>query len=264
MRAVQKISKKNILVSPIFTVFANIMLIQNKRRKIKSEEPVILTRSDAYIGVLIDDLITKGTDEPYRMFTSRAEFRTLLRQDNADLRLTPLGYEIGLASKERLDNVVVKEQKTLNVIEYVKRTSVVPEEINDWLIEQGTDIISQRQRLSQLLLRPQISLNEMIKAIPSLKLEFENMGVSDLIKEQAEIQVKYESYIEKENDMVEKVSRLENVLIHDLVDYNTVSSLSNEARQKLLRVRPRTLGQAARISGVSPSDISVLLVHLNR
>ena len=236
----------------------------NAHRKINELEPVILTRSDAYIGVLIDDLITKGTDEPYRMFTSRAEFRTLLRQDNADLRLTPLGYEIGLASKIRMDKVVEKEQKTVNIIAYLKRTSVIPEEINDWLVSRETDPINQRQRLNQLLLRPQVFLQEMVNAIPSLKAEFETMDVTNEIIEQAEIQVKYESYIEKEYDMVEKVSRLENVLIHDFVDYNTVSSLSNEARQKLLKVKPRTLGQAARISGVSPSDISVLLIHLNR
>ncbi len=236
----------------------------NAHRKINELDPVILTRSDAYIGVLIDDLITKGTEEPYRMFTSRAEFRTLLRQDNADLRLTPLGYEIGLASKDRFDNVVVKEQKTVNIIEYLKRTSITPEEINDWLVSRETDPINQRQRLNQLLLRPQVFLQEMVNAIPSLKTEFERMEVTNEILEQVEIQVKYESYIEKENDMVEKVSRLENVLIHDFVDYAKVSSLSNEARQKLIKVRPRTLGQAARISGVSPSDISVLLIHLNR
>ena len=236
----------------------------NAHRKIHQEEPVILSRSDAYIGVLIDDLITKGTDEPYRMFTSRAEFRTLLRQDNADLRLTPLGYEIGLASKDRMDKVVEKEQKTHNIIEYLKRTSVVPDDINSWLSEQGTDAISQRQRLNQLLLRPQITLPGLMNAIPFLQEEFDRMEASNEIIEQAEIQVKYESYIEKENDMVEKVSRFENVLINDFVDYNNVSSLSNEARQKLLKVRPRTLGQAARISGVSPSDISVLLIHLNR
>lgn len=236
----------------------------NAHRKINEEEPVILTRSDAYIGVLIDDLITKGTEEPYRMFTSRAEFRTLLRQDNADLRLTPLGYKIGLASKERLKRVVEKEQKTYNVIEYLKKTSVTPDEANAWLENQGTDTITQRQRMNQLLLRPQISLPNMIEAFPSLCGTLETMMVSSEIIEQAEIQVKYESYIEKEGEMVERVSRLENVLINDFVDYNSVSSLSNEARQKLLKIRPRTLGQAARISGVSPSDISVLLVHLNR
>ena len=236
----------------------------NAHRKINELEPVILSRSDAYIGVLIDDLITKGTDEPYRMFTSRAEFRTLLRQDNADLRLTPLGYEIGLASELRMANVLLKNQKTAAIIEHLKKTSVTPEEINDWLNEQGTDTIIQRQRLNQLLLRPQVSLLEMVIAIPSLQLHFESMDVSREIIEQAEIQVKYEGYIEKEYELAEKVTRLENVLIHDYIDYNKVSSLSNEARQKLLKVKPRTLGQAARISGVNPADISVLLVHLNR
>ena len=236
----------------------------NAHRKINELEPVILSRSDAYIGVLIDDLITKGTDEPYRMFTSRAEFRTLLRQDNADLRLTPLGYEIGLASELRMANVLLKNQKTAAIIEHLKKTSVTPEEINDWLNEQGTDTIIQRQRLNQLLLRPQVSLLEMVIAIPSLQQHFESMDVSREIIEQAEIQVKYEGYIEKEYELAEKVTRLENVLIHDYIDYNKVSSLSNEARQKLLKVKPRTLGQAARISGVNPADISVLLVHLNR
>ena len=236
----------------------------NAHRKINELEPVILSRSDAYIGVLIDDLITKGTDEPDRMFTSRAEFRTLLRQDNADLRLTPLGYEIGLASELRMANVLLKNQKTAAIIEHLKKTSVTPEEINDWLNEQGTDTIIQRQRLNQLLLRPQVSLLEMVIAIPSLQQHFESMDVSREIIEQAEIQVKYEGYIEKEYELAEKVTRLENVLIHDYIDYNKVSSLSNEARQKLLKVKPRTLGQAARISGVNPADISVLLVHLNR
>lgn len=236
----------------------------NAHRKINELEPVILNRSDAYIGVLIDDLITKGTDEPYRMFTSRAEFRTLLRQDNADIRLTPLGHSIGLASEKRLRNVEEKNTKTAAIIHYLNSTGIDPESANDWLVSKGTDTLRQKIRLNNLLLRPQVFLQEMMGQFPSLMAALNQLEVTDEIIEQAEIQVKYESYIEKEFELAEKVLRLENILLQEAFDYNTITSLSSEAKQKLARIKPRTLGQASRISGVSPSDISVLMVHMGR
>lgn len=236
----------------------------NAHRKINDFDPVILNRSDAYIGVLIDDLITKGTDEPYRMFTSRAEFRTLLRQDNADLRLTPLGHSIGLASDERLKNVEGKKSGTEAVIQYLKTEGVSPEIANPWLERIETDTLKQRVRLNQLLLRPQVSIAEMVAALPFVRLEMEKMSITEEVLEQAEIQVKYEGYIEKEFDLAEKVMRLENIHLQEMFDYFSIPSLSAEARQKLSKVRPRTLGQAARISGVSPADVSILMVHMGR
>jgi tRNA uridine 5-carboxymethylaminomethyl modification enzyme len=236
----------------------------NAHRKINGLSPVILSRSEAYIGVLIDDLITKGTDEPYRMFTSRAEFRTLLRQDNADVRLTPLGYEIGLASIERLNAVNAKNIGNQLVIKILKNTSVSPEEANDWLIGMGTDPIRQKLRYHNLLTRPQISLPEMVEAFPLLRIAFENMEASRDHLEQAEINIKYEGYLEKEQELAEKMNRLEYVHIHDGLDFTLINSLSSEAKQKLTQIKPRTLGQASRISGITPSDISVLMVYLGR
>lgn len=236
----------------------------NAHQKVNDVDPVILNRSDAYIGVLIDDLITKGTDEPYRMFTSRAEFRTLLRQDNADLRLTPLGYKIGLASTDRLNNVERKKEKTANIISYLENTGVSPEDANEWLIKLNTDPLRQRIRLNQVLSRPQVSLPDMISNLSFLNSAFKQMSVSQEMIEQAEIQIKYEGYIEKEFDHAEKVLRLENIHLQESYDYSTIPSLSLEARQKLSKIKPRTLGQASRISGVSPSDISILLVHMGR
>ena len=236
----------------------------NAHRKINELAPVILNRSDAYIGVLIDDLITKGTDEPYRMFTSRAEFRTLLRQDNADIRLTPLGHSIGLASEERLKNVEEKNAKTAAIIHYLNSTGIDPESANEWLVSKGTDTLRQKIRLNTILLRPQVFLQEMIDEFPSVKVAIDELEVTNEIIEQAEIQVKYESYIEKEFELAEKVLRLENIHLQEAFDYNTITSLSSEAKQKLTKIRPRTLGQASRISGVSPSDISVLMVHMGR
>ncbi|MEP7263003.1 MAG: tRNA uridine-5-carboxymethylaminomethyl(34) synthesis enzyme MnmG [Bacteroidota bacterium] len=236
----------------------------NAHQKINDVEPVILNRSDAYIGVLIDDLITKGTDEPYRMFTSRAEFRTLLRQDNADLRLTPLGHKIGLASHERLENVEAKRNKTEEIITYLENTGVNPEDANDWLIMLNTDPLRQRIRLNQVLSRPQVTLPDMIATLSFIRDAFRQMEVTQEMIEQAEIQIKYEGYIEKEFDQAEKVLRLENVHLQEFYDYASIPSLSSEARQKLTKIKPRTLGQASRISGVSPSDISILLVHMGR
>jgi tRNA uridine 5-carboxymethylaminomethyl modification enzyme len=236
----------------------------NAHRKITEQDEVVLNRSDAYIGVLIDDLITKGTDEPYRMFTSRAEFRTLLRQDNADLRLTPLGHSIGLASEERLKNVELKKEKTEAIITYLKMEGIDPVDANLWLTELGTDSLRQRIRLNQLLLRPQISLLNMTTAFPFIDQEMKRLDASDEIMEQAEIQIKYEGYIEKEFELAEKIQRLENIHLQEMFDYSLIPSLSTEARQKLSKIKPRTLGQASRISGVTPSDVSILMVYMGR
>lgn len=236
----------------------------NAHRKINEAEPVVLKRSEAYIGVLIDDLITKGTDEPYRMFTSRAEFRTLLRQDNADVRLTGLGYAIGLAGQERFDSLNKKLADSQSVTKILENSSVSPEEANDWLESLGTDKIRHKLRYNSLLSRPQISLEEMVAVFPDLKSKLEQITTDPLALEQAEINLKYSGYIQKEFELAEKMNRLEYVYLHDGLDYEKVNSLSNEARQKLSKLRPKTLGQASRISGISPSDISVLMVHIGR
>ena len=236
----------------------------NAHRKINELSEIVLKRSEAYIGVLIDDLITKGTDEPYRMFTSRAEFRTLLRQDNADIRLTPLGYEIGLASKGRLDKVEDKIRKTELVINHLKAASTSPHLANDWLLAQGTDPIDQKVRYYNLLTRPQISLPEMVDEFTDLKRGLTKINIYPEILEQAEITIKYESYISKESDIAERINRLEDMELYPQLDYDQLNALSAEARQKLSKIRPRTLGQASRISGVNPSDISVLMVYMGR
>ena len=230
----------------------------NAHLRINDQKEFILARSEAYIGVLIDDLVTKGTEEPYRMFTSRAEFRTLLRQDNADIRLTPKSFEIGLASGERMKNVKEKISKTEEVINIIKITSVKPESINPLLEETGTDKISQKVKLVNILLRPQISIDKLIISFPSLG------NFDPDILQQAETIIKYDGYIKKETDMAEKIGKLEELVLHVEFDYQRLNSLSFEARQKLSSIRPRTIGQASRISGVSPADISVLLVHLRR
>lgn len=235
----------------------------NAHQKINKKEPVILNRAEAYIGVLIDDLITKGTDEPYRMFTSRAEFRTLLRQDNADVRLTPLGFKIGLAKKDRMDRVDSKITATKQITSYLKETSVGQDEINVLLDKLDTPSLSQKSKLVNLLLRPQIGLKELKGTVSSLN-EFLSTINNAEGEEQAEILIKYERYIEKEFEMVEKLTRLEDVLLHDVLNYDGIKSLSTEGRQKLSKVKPRTLGQASRISGVSPADISILMVYLGR
>jgi tRNA uridine 5-carboxymethylaminomethyl modification enzyme len=236
----------------------------NAHLKINNEPPLILTRSQAYIGVLIDDLITKGTDEPYRMFTSRAEYRLLLRQDNADHRLTFLSHNIGLASRERMEAAVEKSKKVSSIISFLKKESINPEEINPVLEQNNTQIISQRAKLSALLLRPQLSIFNLLQASSALS-EFRDYGsYNDEELEEAEILIKYENYIGKEQEIVDKLSRFEDIPLKIDFDYHGLNSLSMEAREKLSRVRPETLGQASRISGVSPADISVLIVYLGR
>jgi tRNA uridine 5-carboxymethylaminomethyl modification enzyme len=234
----------------------------NAHLAVKEEEPVIISRSEGYIGVLVDDLITKGTDEPYRMFTSRAEFRILLRQDNADLRLTPLGHKLGLASDERMARVEEKIRVAAEVQKYFLNESVTPDLVNSMLEEQGTTTISQRTKLHAILSRPQIDMQILRRQLPELDQylsQYDNEFV-----EQAEIKMKYEGYIEKEQQLVDKMGKLEDVRIIDSFDFRKITSLSHEAREKLSKVRPTTLGQASRISGVSPSDISVLMVYMGR
>jgi len=233
----------------------------NAHRKVKEEEAFILKRSDAYIGVLIDDLINKGTKEPYRMFTSRAEYRILLRQDNADIRLTKKGYEIGLASDERLEKVTKKIEDSDAILKYLSEISVEPSEIDGVLTEKGTNTLKQKQKLLPILLRPQIEMNDLL-TIPRVHETLSQYNLDAL--EQAEIVAKYKGYIDKEREMAEKMTRLEDIKLYQNFDYDSLQSLSAEAREKLVKVKPETLGQASRISGVSPSDISVLLVHLGR
>jgi tRNA uridine 5-carboxymethylaminomethyl modification enzyme len=236
----------------------------NAHLKINSEGPFILKRSDAYIGVLIDDLVTKGTDEPYRMFTSRAEFRTLLRQDNADVRLTPIGHKLGLADDSRLENVERKIAETARLVSFFKNYSVNPDEINSALENLATEPLRQRQKLYNLLLRPQVHIADFITAIPALAQTINEIPseIRAIVTEQAEISVKYDGYIEKEYEMVMRMNQFEDLILHENFDYLKLNSLSMEARQKLSKIKPRSVGQASRISGVSPADISVLMVHL--
>jgi tRNA uridine 5-carboxymethylaminomethyl modification enzyme len=235
----------------------------NAALKTQNKEPFILKRSEAYIGVLIDDLITKGTDEPYRMFTSRAEYRTLLRQDNADLRLTPLGHKIGLASEERLIKVNSKRLKTAKLIKFLEETSVSKEQINPILEKKGLSLISQSVKLYKIAARPQLCLSD-FKEIESLQSFFIKEQIDITILEQVEIHLKYSGYIEKERSNADKLNRLENVIIPKRFNFDKVTSLSYEAREKLSKIQPSTISQASRISGVSPSDISVLLVYMGR
>jgi tRNA uridine 5-carboxymethylaminomethyl modification enzyme len=237
----------------------------NAHLKVRNQNEFILKRSDAYIGVLIDDLITKGTEEPYRMFTSRAEYRILLRQDNADQRLTQLSYNIGLASKERLDAVDVKYRKVDTLIDYLQRLSLRPEHINELLIEMETNPIAQKHKASAVLLRPQISLYDMIRQVAEIQnFVSDNQLLFEDVIEEAELKIKYESYIAKEQELVDKHANLENLPLTADFDYTAITSLSLESREKLNKIRPRTIGQAARISGVSPADISVLIIYLGR
>ena len=237
----------------------------NAHLKIRKEKEFILKRSDAYIGVLIDDLITKGTEEPYRMFTSRAEYRILLRQDNADQRLTPLSYGIGLASKQRLDIVLEKYQKVNDFISYLGKLSIQPLQINSLLLEKQTNPIVQKQKALAILLRPQLLLQDMMRHVEEISNYAEENGfLDDEIIEETELKIKYESYIGKEQELVDKLANLENYSLSADYDYSKLVSLSHEAREKLNKVKPRTIGQASRISGVSPADISVLIVYLGR
>jgi tRNA uridine 5-carboxymethylaminomethyl modification enzyme len=235
----------------------------NAHLKIREKEPLILKRDEAYIGVLIDDLITKGTEEPYRMFTSRAEYRTLLRQDNADERLTPKGYAIGLASEKRLRRMEHKFNESQKLVDFFKETSVGIAEANPVLEEKGSALVSQSDKMFKILSRPQIDLADVMK-FEKVKEYVANANVDQEILEQAEIQVKYSGYIDKERNNADKLTRLEDVKIPENFDYEKIKSMSTEAKQKLSKIRPVTISQASRISGVSPSDISVLLIYMGR
>ncbi|WP_439556860.1 tRNA uridine-5-carboxymethylaminomethyl(34) synthesis enzyme MnmG, partial [Dyadobacter sp.] len=234
----------------------------NAHQNVNQLEPFVLKRSEAYIGVLIDDLINKGTEEPYRMFTSRAEYRTLLRQDNADIRLTEKGYQIGLASQDRFNAVQKKQQEVAAIISTLSLNKVTPEEINDALETLGTAQLREKVAVAQLLKRPQISIEKLAEHSPVIAELIKDFSLDSV--QQAEINLKYDSYIEKEMLLVEKMNKLENLNIIDNFNYDVVTSLSFEGREKLKRTRPATIGQASRISGVSPSDISVLMLYIGR
>ena len=237
----------------------------NAHRLIHDLEPIVLRRDEAYIGVLIDDLITKSVDEPYRMFTSRAEYRILLRQDNADARLTEKSYNFGLATEERLNHYKNKYEKVHELVDFLKTTNISPERINDLLESKGTPGIANKMRLAQILTRPQINLTDMIGVIDNLKENYD-LSIESVrnIVEEAEIIVKYEGYIDKEREVADKLNRLENVKLSPDFDYYSLNSLTMEAREKLTKHKPQTLGQASRISGISPADISVIAVFLGR
>lgn len=235
----------------------------NAALKVKEEEPLILKRDEAYIGVLIDDLITKGTEEPYRMFTSRAEYRTLLRQDNADLRLTPKGYAIGLAKQERMERMEEKMVKSEAFLQFFRETSVKPEEANPILEAKGSSPMAQPDKMFKVFSRPQLELED-FKKFEKVSEYINEYHLDNEIVEQAEIQVKYSGYIEKEKNHADKLNRLEDVTIPDNFDFDKIRSISIEAKQKLNKIRPKTIAQASRISGVSPSDISVLLIYMGR
>ncbi len=234
----------------------------NAHQKAKHLPPFILKRSDAYIGVLVDDLINKGTDEPYRMFTSRAEFRTLLRQDNADIRLTERSYNLGLASIERMKAVESKNTEVGKIKKILKDYSVEPTEVNPFFNTIKSAEINEKQKAAKIILRPNVSLENLTKALPTLKTAIDQYSEESIM--QAEIQIKYERYIEKEQQLVDRMSELENMKIPSNFDYNKLTALSNEALQKMKKIQPSTLGQASRISGVNPSDIQILMVYMGR
>ncbi len=235
----------------------------NAHQKAFHQEPFILGRSEAYIGVLIDDLISKGTDEPYRMFTSRAEFRTLLRQDNADLRLTERSYRIGLASQERMERVKTKQENVAAICGILNETLLDENSgVNEYLVSVNSATITEKQKAAKIVLRPQVALQALTNAVPLLQLQF--AGFDNETLEQAEIQLKYATYIGKEKELVQKMSDMESLIIPDSFNYDKLNALSSEARQKFLKVRPRTLGQASRISGVNPSDVQILMVYMGR
>lgn len=238
----------------------------NAALKLKGQPPFILNRTQAYIGVLIDDLVTKGVDEPYRMFTSRAEYRILLRQDNADIRLTPLSHSIGLASDERMSRVGEKVRLSDNLLKTVQDTSVLPTEANSLLEALSTPPIQQRVKLVSLLLRPEINMEHLLSISPQLQADVDELP--DILRNEVvnsvEIMLKYQRYIEKEKDVADRILKFENILLPDDFDYFSLPALSYEAREKLSKMHPRTLGQASRISGVSPADVSVLLIYMQR
>ncbi len=234
----------------------------NAHLKVKEKAPFILKRSEAYIGVLIDDLISKGTKEPYRMFTSRAEFRTLLRQDNADLRLTALSHQTGLASDQRMEKVNLKTAGIDAIKKILHDISVEPAEINNWFDTISSSRITEKQKADKILLRPMVELDELAKALPRLEEALRPYNKETI--EQAAIQIKYDVYIEKEKELVNRMSQLEDLEIPETFDYKRIASLGNEAREKLSKGKPRTLGQASRISGINPSDIQILMVFMGR
>lgn len=234
----------------------------NAHQRAHNLEPVVLKRSEAYIGVLIDDLISKGTEEPYRMFTSRAEFRTLLRQDNADLRLTELSYRLGLAAQERMEKVLAKKEGVSRIKQIISTLPIDPEEASAYLQHKNSAPMSQRQKALQLLMRPNIELKGMMEYMPKLQEALKDFDPETL--EQAEIQLKYEVYIEKERELVKRMSQLEELEIPENFNYDKIHALSNEALQKFKKIKPRTLGQASRISGVNPSDVQILMVYMGR
>lgn len=236
----------------------------NAHRALAGEEAVVLRRDEAYIGVLIDDLVTKGVDEPYRMFTSRAEYRILLRQDNADLRLTPLGHEIGLISEKRYVEFVQKKSLVESLVAFARDLSVKAPEINDYLKTIGSDPLTQGRKLHDILMRNNTSFETLQEVLPKLKKFIEKNRMNEEVIEEAEIQIKYKGYIEREKFIAEKLHRLENISIPDNFDYFSMNALTIEARQKLDRIRPTTIGQASRIPGVSPADVNVLLVKFGR
>ena len=234
----------------------------NAHKKINNREPFILKRTEAYIGVLIDDLVNKGTEEPYRMFTSRAEYRTLLRQDNADLRLTEISHNIGLASQERMD-LVNKKRTAVNKLKHLLSTiSIEPEQINNYFTSINSTLLTEKQKATKILLRPNVDIISLINAVSGLKEKIKNFTTDQL--EQAEIQIKYERYIEKEKDIAARLFAMEELLIPESFNYDKVNALSTEALQKFKKIKPRTLGQASRISGVNPSDVQILMVYMGR
>ena len=236
----------------------------NAHRALAGEEPVVLKRDEAYIGVLIDDLVTKGVDEPYRMFTSRAEYRILLRQDNADIRLTPLGYKIGLISQKRYDYFVKKNTLVESLVEFARRQSIKAAEINNYLKSVDSEPLTQGRKLYDILMRNNVTFETLQPVLPKLKKFIAENEMDAEVIEEAEIQIKYKGYIEREKFIAEKLHRLENILIPADFDFHSMNSLTIEARQKLSRIRPTTIGQASRIPGVSPADVNVLLVKFGR
>ena len=233
----------------------------NAHKRVKGEDPIILSRSEAYIGVLIDDLVTKGTDEPYRMFTSRAEYRILLRQDNADLRLTQIGRDIGLVEDERMTKLDDKLKNTKEALSYFEKESISPEEINPILENNNSSTIKQKNKIGKILSRPQIKFEDLLN-VETIKEKTKNISQEGL--EQAEIQIKYNGYIEREKETVIKLNKLEGIRIPKAFDYSKLNAISSESREKLNHIKPETIGQASRISGVSPSDINILLVFMGR
>jgi tRNA uridine 5-carboxymethylaminomethyl modification enzyme len=242
-----------------------LMAGMNAHLKMQEKAPLVLSRSEAYIGVLIDDLITKGTEEPYRMFTSRAEYRILLRQDNADQRLTPLSHSLGLASEDRLRHTEKKTELVKQTQHFIQNYSTSPEELNTYLEELGTPGLKQKVKLSSVVTRPHITLEDLRNYIPELDNQHKELGeLANEVFQLSEIQMKYEGYISKEQEMAEKLTRLDSIPLPKDFEYDKLASLGSEAKEKLKSIRPENIGQASRISGIKPSDISVLLVYLGR